>query len=59
MGTGHRVVRKRKPLRPILPKEVVPVAPRRYRDRFGREYDVIWAGDRQDFPLIPPRETVR
>lgn len=33
-----------------LPKEVIPTAPRSYRDRWGIEYDVVWNG----LPTDPP-----
>ena len=47
----HRVESKRQPQPPPLPKEVEPIGPRAYRDRFGREYDVIWSGQRGDRDL--------
>jgi hypothetical protein len=37
---------------PTLPKEVTPVAPRAYRDRWGTEYDVVWNGLPADVSLI-------
>lgn len=43
MATGHRVHKLRAP-RGALPKEVEPIGPRAYRDRFGWEYTVIWNG---------------
>ena len=46
----HRVDRKREP-KPPLPKEVVELAPRTYRDRWGTVYEVVWNGHRQDRPL--------
>lgn len=45
--TGHRVESKRTKS-PALPKEVIVIGPRAYRDRFGREYTVVWDGRKGD-----------
>jgi hypothetical protein len=45
MATGHRVESKRARQAP-LPKEVEPVQPYVYRDRFGNELIVVWNGHR-------------
>jgi hypothetical protein len=40
----HRVDRKREPTPPALPKEVTPIGPRTYVDRWGVEFLVVWQG---------------
>jgi hypothetical protein len=45
----HRV--RRGPAPPPLPKEVTPTGPRAYVDRFGVEYEVVWAGAKTDWAL--------
>ena len=37
---------------PTLPKEVIEVQPRTYRDRWGTKYDVVWNGQPSDPSLI-------
>jgi hypothetical protein len=44
----HYVVGKRAPKAPPLPKEVMPVGPREYVDRFGEKYRVV------DPPQVSP-----
>lgn len=43
----HRV-RVNRPAAPPLPKEVEPIGPRTYRDRFGIDLEIVWSGDRRD-----------
>lgn len=44
-----KMARKRPPEQP---REVVPIGPRSYRDRWGIEYDVLWNDQRTDPHLI-------
>jgi hypothetical protein len=49
MPTGHRVERKReRSAPPVLPKEVIEVAPRTYEDRWGVQFVVQWDGRKDD-----------
>lgn len=61
MATGHRVSRPLKKNRatPPLPRELEPVTPREYVDRWGVRYCVIWNDRPGDPPLLSTRTTLR
>lgn len=50
MATGHRVLKRKAVIPP--PREVEPVAPRQYVDRWGTQFLVIWNGQPGDFSLV-------
>jgi len=51
MATGHRVKTFWEPKPRQFVRELEPVSSRRYRDRWGVEYDVIWNDQKYDRPL--------